>query len=135
MVRHLLIAAAICCIPGSAFATIQESDLVILEGQHIYADSPPSLEEVFPDIKFPEFEMISTANRKGYRATWATFQKRLYLVGLEARVAGNKELLRNNELIPGHDFPLKVTRGSFKTQKVLNRVGKEVARESGRKEP
>ena len=100
MVRYLLIVVAISCFPCSALATIQESDLVILEGQRIYTYSLPSLETVFSDITFPKFEMISTANRKGYRATWATFQKQLYLVGLEARVAGKKELLRNKDITP-----------------------------------
>ena len=108
MVRHLLIVVAICSIPCSALATTQEQDLLILEGQHIHTYSLPRLDEAFPAIRFPEFEMISTANRKGYRATWATFQKQLYLVGLEARVTGKKHMLRNNDILPGHPFPLKV---------------------------
>jgi len=33
----------------------------------------------------------------------------IILVGIEARVAEKKELLRNNDIIPGHNFPLKVT--------------------------
>ncbi len=109
MFHYSLMVVAVSCFPCSALATIQESDLVILEGQQLYTHSIPSLDKVFPDITFPKFEMISTGNRKGYRATWATFQKRLYLVGLEARVVRKKKLQRNNDIIPRHNFPLKVT--------------------------
>jgi hypothetical protein len=89
-------------------------DLLILEGSQIYTYDLPHLNEAFPAIKFPKFTPISTANYKGYRATWATFQKQLYLVGLEARVNGNAELLRNEEITSGHSFPLKVTDWSGK---------------------
>ncbi len=109
MLRCLLISIVVFGISHSAFATEQEKDLVIVEGQHIYTHSLLDLDKIFPDRKFPEFEMISTGNWKGYRATWATFQKQLYLVGIEGRVAGKKDLLRNNELLPGQNFPVKVS--------------------------
>jgi hypothetical protein len=96
----------------SVLATDQEPDLLIFEGQRIYTHSLPALSKAFPDITFPEFSMISTANYSGYRATWATFQKQLYLVGLEARVDGKTELSHNGELLPAHAFPLKVQRWS-----------------------
>ena len=108
MSPNLLMLIAFGLFPSSALSTIQERDLLILEGQRIYTNSI-RLHDAFPDIKFPEFSMISTANWGGYRATWATFQKQLYLVGLEARVDGMKKLSRNNEIIPKHSFPLKVT--------------------------
>ncbi|HET6424701.1 MAG TPA: hypothetical protein VFG20_13515 [Planctomycetaceae bacterium] len=105
--RLLLIVFAI-NIPLFALATEQEKDLVIVEGQHVYTFSLLELNEIFPHIRFPEFEMISTGNRKGYRATWATFQNQLYLVGIEGRIAGKTDLLRNNELLLGQNFPVKV---------------------------
>lgn len=112
MVRHLLLFVIISFISRSALGTIQEQDLLILEGQRIYTYKLPSLDEAFPCITFPKFTMISTANYKGYRATWATFQKQLYLVGLEAHVVGKKKLSRNTDIIPEHSFPLKVTHWS-----------------------
>ena len=112
MLRHLLILVVVGFFPCSALATIQEPDLLILEGKRIFTYSLFRLDKVFPDITFPEFEEISTANRKGYTATWATFQKHLYLVGLEARIAGKDKLLGNSDIILGHHFPLKVTNWS-----------------------
>lgn len=109
MSSNLLLLIAFGLFPSSSLSTIQEEDLLILEGQRIYTHSLPPLEKAFPDITFPEFEWQSTANRKGYRATWATFQKQLYLVGLEAHVPGKVEPLRNSALTPGRLFPLKVT--------------------------
>lgn len=109
MILQLLIVVAMAGFCCPALDTPQEPDLLILEGQRIYTSSLPSLEEALPDITFPEFTMISTANYKGYRATWATFQKQLYLVGLEGRVEGNDDLLRNHDLVPEHSFPIKVT--------------------------
>lgn len=87
---------------------------MILEGKRVYTYSLIRIDEVFPDITFPEFEMISTANRKGYSTTWATFRKQLYLVGIEGRVAGRDELVGNNDILPDHQFPLKVTKWSGK---------------------
>lgn len=98
--------------PGTARATVQESDVFILEGKRIYTSSLFPLVKVFPDIKFPQFDEISTANRKGYVATWATFQNRLYLVGLEGNVPGHDKHLCNEQITPGHRFPLKVTKWS-----------------------
>ena len=103
---------------STAFATRQEKDLLILEGRRIYTYDLPGLAETFPSIKFPEFVGMSTANYKGYRATWATFQNQLYLVGLEAQVPGKTDLLRNEEIVPGHAFPLKVTAWSGKITQV-----------------
>lgn len=99
-------------LPGTARATVQESDVFILEGKRIYTSSLFPLVKVFPDIKFPQFDEISTANRKGYVATWATFQNRLYLIGLEGNVPGHDKHLCNEQITPGHRFPLKVTKWS-----------------------
>lgn len=122
MTRALLCLFVIAWVSRSAIATEQEQDLLILEGQHIYTYDLPRLDEAFPDLTFPEFEMISTANRKGYRATWATFQNHLYLVGLEARVDGKRKqgLLRNNQIIAKRKFPLKVTLWSGKIVQTEN---------------
>ena len=98
--------------PSTACATVQSSDIVIYEGKLILTNSLFPLNKVFPDIKFPQFDEISTANRKGYVATWATFQNRLYLIGLEGNVPGHDKHLCNEQITPGHRFPLKVTKWS-----------------------
>ena len=92
-----------------ARGTTQEMDLLIFEGRRLFSAGLPRLDQAFPGITFPKFIPLSTANYKGYRATWATFEKQLYLVGLEARVKGHSGLMRNGAVIPGHKFPLKVT--------------------------
>lgn len=101
-------------LPGTARATVQVDDILIYEGKQILTNSLFPLEKVFPDIKFPQFDEISTGNRKGYVATWATFQNRLYLIGLEGNVPGHDKHLCNEQITPGHRFPLKVTRWSGK---------------------
>jgi hypothetical protein len=112
MAGRLLLLLVLSFIPCPVLATGQESDLVILEGKRFYTYSLARIEEVFPDISFPDFEMISTSNRKGYSTIWATFHKQLYLVGIEGRVAGNDELVGNNDILPDCQFPLKVTKWS-----------------------
>lgn len=109
MMRHQFTMLAVMFWTGCASGTVQERDLLVLEGERIYTYDLPRPEQAFPNIKFPEFEMISTGNYKGYRATWATFGKKLYLIGLEARVHGKEELQRNEQLTPNHTFPLKVS--------------------------
>ena len=94
-----------------ANATPQEMSLLILEGEHIYSYDLPPLKRAFPGIKFPEFESISTGNRKGYRAT---FQNQLYLVGLQGQRSVKGKLLKNEGITQGHAFPLRVTRWSGK---------------------
>ena len=105
--RLLAVAILISALAVPSGATEQEMDLIILEGAHVYADDLPALEDAFPDIVFPEFGFLSTSAYKRYRPTWATFQKQLYLVGLQAVVNG--KLVHNNEILAGYTFPLKVT--------------------------
>tara|TARA_R100001132_G_C3269877_1_gene92088 strand:- start:511 stop:1074 length:564 start_codon:yes stop_codon:yes gene_type:complete len=108
----LLFLLCICSIPGTVLATPQEDDFLILEGKQIYTSSLRPLNRVFPNLKIPEFDEISTGNRKGYVASWATFQNQLYLIGLEGHVPGQNKLLGNERITPGHRFPLKVTKWS-----------------------
>lgn len=114
MRKVLLIVALFVSLVFPALATTQEMSLFVFEGQRLWTYDMPRLDQAFPDVTFPKFTWISTANYKGYRATWATFQKRLYLVGLEARVKGHDHLLRNEQIVPKNTFPLKVTEWSGK---------------------
>ena len=104
----------------SATATEQEADLIILEGEKIYADQSPGLKDAFPSLDLPEFSEISTANYKGYRPTWATFDGHLYLVGLEARIKGESGLLGNSKVLKGVKFPIPVTEWSGIFKEVKN---------------
>jgi hypothetical protein len=114
MSRYMLVLILFCAFAGTTNATIQESSLLILEGQHIYSYNLPPLQAAFPDIKFPEFQWVSTGNRKGYRATWATFQNQLYIVGLQGQLSVKGKLLQNEDITKGYSFPLKVTSWSGK---------------------
>lgn len=89
-------------------ATIQSRDVLIIRGKMIGSYDMPSLAAAFPELKIPKFEMISTANYKGYSATWAVFGGQLFLVGLEANVEGSKQMLWDEKVLTGQKFPLKV---------------------------
>lgn len=114
MSRFILCFILLGACTSTANATIQVKSLLILEGEHIYTYRLPLLKDAFPDIKFPEFKWITTANRKGYTATWATFQNQLYLVGLQGQTSLHGKLLKNEDITTGHTFPLKVTSWSGK---------------------
>ena len=76
-----------------AAATIQSRDILIVRGKRIYTYEMPGLEKAFPDQKVPKFNVISTANYKGYNATWAVMGGQLYLVGLEGLVREEGKML------------------------------------------
>ena len=96
----------------SAGATEQETDVLIIRGKRIYTHDTPGLKEAFPKLSIPEFRMISTANYKGYSATWAVFDEQLYLVGLEALTKDDGELLWDERVLKKQSFPLKVSEWS-----------------------
>jgi len=89
------------------FATTQEEDLLIVHGRRIYTHDMPDLKTAFPNFKIPEFVMISTGNYKGYVATWAVFDKELFLVGIYGQLKGKNSLIHDKEVfdVP---FPIKV---------------------------
>ena len=111
--QRSLIYGLICFVSSfsALFATIQETDLIIVEGHRYYGDKLPSLKEAFPERILPEFVMLSTANYKGYRATWAVVQGQLVLVGIEGKIKGDgsHRLHRSGELFPEITFPHRVT--------------------------
>ena len=121
-----------CVCASSAIATTQERDLIILEGDRIYTYDLPNLKEAFPDIEFPEFGFLSTSCWKGYRGTWATFQKQLYLVGLEAIVEDT--FAHNSEITPKYKFPLKVNTWSGKITRTEESYPIELDPKKSRKE-
>ncbi len=87
-------------------ATQQESDVLVIRGKRIYTHDTPILNKAFPKLDIPKFEMISTANYKGYSPTWAVIEGQLYLIGLEALVGG--KMLWDEHVLKGQKFPLKV---------------------------
>ncbi len=95
----------------NTFATQQERDLLVYEGARHKTYPLPTLAECLPDVKLPEFRMISTANYKGYRATWAVIDNQFYLIGIEGKVKSNqgRRMLSSRELFPKVKFPHKVT--------------------------
>ena len=96
---------------SSALATTQERDLIVFEGARYYTYSLPSLAECLPGIKLPDFRMLTTANYKGYRATWAVIDSQLFLIGVEGKVQQNegRRMLSSHELFLKLTFPHKVT--------------------------
>lgn len=95
-----------------AAATIQSRDILIVRGKRIYTYEMPGLEKAFPDQKVPKFNVISTANYKGYNATWAVMGGQLYLVGLEGLVREEGKMLWDEKVLKGLTFPVKVEQWS-----------------------
>ncbi len=79
---------------------------MVIRGKRIYTHDMPGLNKAFPKLDIPKFEMITTANYKGFRPTWAVIKGQLYLIGLEAMVGG--EMLWDEQVLKGQKFPLKV---------------------------
>lgn len=113
--RHLLAVAVVTVCVGafgrSAIATTQEQDLLILEGACYYTYKLPSLADSLPGVAIPKFRMLTTANYKGYRATWAVIDGQLFLIGVEGKTeeTGGKRMISTPELFPGVAFPFRVT--------------------------
>ena len=101
--RHLLVVAVVTVCVGafgrSAIATTQEQDLLILEGACYYTCKLPSLADSLPGVAIPKFRMLTTANYKGYRATWAVIDGQLFLIGVEGKTegTGGKRMQSMNE--------------------------------------
>jgi hypothetical protein len=91
-----------------AGATQQVSDALIIRGKIIYTHDMPGLKKAFPKLNVPEFEITSTANYKGYSASWAVIEDQLYLVGLEAMPKNDGEMLWDEKILKGQKFPVKV---------------------------
>jgi hypothetical protein len=108
MKAFLGLIAAFLAVTIAAQATVQVRDFLIIHGKGIYTDDTPSLKHAFPKLIIPAFGMISTANYKGYSATWAVFEGQLYLVGLEARIRESGEMLWDEKVLQGQKFPIKV---------------------------
>jgi len=99
----------VCCFFLSlAKATEQVTDVLVIRGKRVYTHEMPSLKQAFPKLKIPDFQMMSTANYKGYNATWAVIQGELYLIGLEALMEENGTRLWDEKVLVGQKFPIKV---------------------------
>jgi len=98
-------------IATSVSATEQEKDILILEGATYYTHELPPLKMALPGIPIPDFQMITTANWSGYRASWAVIDQQLYLIGVEGKLKsdGGSRVYGSGELFPGVKFPYKVT--------------------------
>ena len=112
--RHALalsiIATLIGAFPRCSVATPQERDLIVLEGARYYTYRLPSLAECLPGVDIPTFVPMTTADGKGYRATWAIIDSQLFLIGVEGmtqETAGRRKL-STPELFPKVTFPFKV---------------------------
>ena len=120
--RHLLavaiVTACVAAFGRSASATTQEQDLFILEGACYYTYNLPSLADSLPGVAIPKFRMLTTANYKGYRATWAVIDGQLFLIGVEGKTeeTGGKRMLSTPELFPGVTFPVRATTFSGKIE-------------------
>ena len=104
-----LVLVSLC--PVQAFATTQEQDIIVVDGAIYYTYNLPSLAECLPNVSIPEFQMLHTANYKGYRATWAVINKQLFLIGVEGKIheTEGKRMHTTSELFPQVYFPHKVT--------------------------
>jgi len=65
-----------------------------------YGDGTPAPGKVKP----PSFDFVSTANWKGYEATWLIKDSKLMLYEIMGKKDGKK--VRNEDIFPGKSFPL-----------------------------
>ena len=105
---HIIFALVIVLAQGG-LCTEQVKDLLIIRGKRIYTYDTPALGKAFPNLKIPKFDIISTANYKGYNATWAVLRGQLYLIGLDGFVRSSRKLQWDEKILQGQQFPLKVT--------------------------
>jgi len=111
MVTAIVLAALVCAFAQHAVATTQEKDMLVLEGAKYYTYDVPSLGECLPGVEISMFRMLTTANYKGYRSTWAVINRQLFLIGVEGKTkeTKGKRMLSTPELFPKVAFPFKVT--------------------------
>ena len=102
IVFGLLVVCAVLSISGFAYATIQELDDIIYEGERYNIDVFPA--STYPGL--PEFDVLNTANWDGYRAQWAIKDDQLYLTKFEA--FKDKMPVKVSDVFKGHeDLPIK----------------------------
>ena len=87
MIGSIILAAVLICAAtaGPASTTRQVHEKVIWNGDEYYAEEHPGVLGVFEKGEGPSFVMISTANYRGYRATWEIKDGRLYLRDMVGR--------------------------------------------------
>ena len=86
--RKLIIALVVLALlPAAALATAQAPDVIHYEGKKYNLFTNP-LESYFKESERPKFQIgpgsMSTANWRGYVATWKVEDDTLYLVGLDS---------------------------------------------------
>jgi hypothetical protein len=117
----------LCTITLLAFATLseateQERELLVVRGKRIFTHDTPELKEAFPNLEIPKFGMISTANHKGYTATWGVIEGQLYLFGLEATNEVNGDILWDEMILKDQKFPVKVVEWSGEVTQTIPRT-------------
>lgn len=103
-------------------ATEQEQDLLVVRGKRIFTHDAPELKEAFPNLEIPVFVMNSTANHKGYTATWGVIEGQLYLIGLEARNEVSGEMQWDEMILKDQKFPVKVVEWSGEVTQTIPRT-------------
>ena len=90
-------------LPLDARATMQEHDGIRYEGKDLIILECP-LNCIRNSKDMLDFDVISTANRKGYTASWKITRSRLFLTSFSAKIAGKSVTIEN--LIPGRSLPV-----------------------------
>ena len=104
--NKFLVILGLLLIASTAAATSQESEPVIWKGTTYYPLLGPGMPwSSLPETQRRHFDMDSTANHKGYHATWEIKDSVLYLASFEAMQHGKKVSL--DEIFPGRKPPIK----------------------------
>lgn len=96
--------------PGACFATNQILDECVFEGNERTIQQNPLSALWWDDkgkFKSPGFDVPSTANWKGYEASWEIKDQKLYLKSFTAARGGTQ--VEVSELVPGGSLPLHAT--------------------------
>jgi hypothetical protein len=90
-----------------ALATEQQLDEMRYYGERVVILEHPLSEKIWPkpsDHPKPQFDIHSTANYKGYEATWEIRDSKLVLVGFSADMQGEEFPIER--LFPGRKLPV-----------------------------
>jgi hypothetical protein len=100
-----LITLAVLAVAFPTFGTEQARDIVTFAGQHDSILEHPLNEFLSRLPAIPRFDIPSTADYKGYTATWEVKDSRLYLATFHATT--NRQPYSISSLFPGQKVPIQ----------------------------
>ena len=109
--KRILFCLLVMFLPSIIFATFQKPDIIYITNiKYELLTNPLELYYINSSIKRPDFKlckMISSANLRGYIATWIIRNKQLYLKNIDSCISNKKVSLKI--LFPNNNFSKKIS--------------------------